>query len=350
MLRTVDVQREFPIFLYRHSRTPMAKRIDWDSQIGRRLKLRDLHVFVTVARRGSMAKAAAELGVSQPVVSAVVADLEHAIGVLRFDRRSKGVEPTRYGEALLKGGMATFDDLKQTIKAIEFLADPTSGEVKIGCPETVAGILDPVIRTLTQRYPRLVVHLSDVVAPTLDLPQLRDRTIDLALVRVAGSPSRHHFGEDLKVEVLFNDETLVVAGQQSPWGRRRKIELKELLDAPWILPPSYTLNSMIVMDAFRSRGLPPPKVSLVTFSVQLRLNLLATGPFVTVFPRAMMSLCADRFALKVLPIKLPVREWPVALVTLENRTLNPAVKLFVDEVRSAFKSLHSPQPTRRLSV
>jgi len=324
----------------------MVRRIDWDQQIGRRLKLRDLHVFVTVARRGSMAKAAAELGVSQPVVSQVVADLEHAIGVRLFDRSAKGVEPTLYGEALLKGGVATFDDLKQTIKAIEFLADPTSGEVKIGCPETVAAVLHPVIRTLMQRYPRLVVHLSDVVAPTLDLPQLRDRTIDLALVRVAGSPSRHHFGEDLNVEVLLNDETLVVAGLQSPWGRRRKIELKELLGAPWILPPSQTLNSMIVMDAFRSRGLEPPNVSLVTFSVQLRLNLVTTGPFVTVFPRSMMNLCADRFALKILPVKLPVREWPVALVTLKNRTLNPAVKLFIDEVRAAIKSLGAHAPNR----
>ena len=108
----------------------MAKRIEWDRQIGRRLKLRDLHVFITVARRGSMAKAAAELGVSQPVVSAVVADLEHVIGVRLFDRSTKGVEPTLYGEALLKGGIATFDDLTQTIKEIEFLADPSGGEVK----------------------------------------------------------------------------------------------------------------------------------------------------------------------------------------------------------------------------
>jgi DNA-binding transcriptional LysR family regulator len=69
---------------------PIARRIDWDRQIGRRLKLRDLHVFLTVAHRGSMAKAAAELGVSQPVVSAVIAGLEHAIGVRLFDRRPQG--------------------------------------------------------------------------------------------------------------------------------------------------------------------------------------------------------------------------------------------------------------------
>ena len=108
----------------------MAKGIDWDRQIGRRLKLRDLHVFLTVAQRGSMAKAAAELGVAQPVVSAVIAGLEHAVGVRLFDRSSRGVEPTLFGRALLKGGAVAFDELKQTVKQIEFLADPTVGEVR----------------------------------------------------------------------------------------------------------------------------------------------------------------------------------------------------------------------------
>src|SRR6185295_3999777 len=107
----------------------MARRIDWEQQIGRRLRLRDLHVFLTVANRGSMAKAAAELGVSQPVVSAVIAGLEHAVGARLFDRSARGVEPTRYGQALLKGGSVAIDELKQTVKQIEFLSDPATGEV-----------------------------------------------------------------------------------------------------------------------------------------------------------------------------------------------------------------------------
>jgi len=103
-------------------------RIDWDRQVGRRLKLRDLHVFLAVARRGSMAKAAVELNVSQPVVSEVIAGLEHAIGVRLFERSAQGVRPTLYGDALLQGGALALDQLKQTISRIGFLADPTVGE------------------------------------------------------------------------------------------------------------------------------------------------------------------------------------------------------------------------------
>ena len=316
----------------------MPKIADWNRHIGRTLRLRDLHVFFTVVHWGSMAKAGAHLGVTQSAVSQVIGDLEHAVGVKLLDRSPQGVEPTSYGRALLKGGNAAFDELKQTIQEIEFLADPTVGEVRIGCPETVAALLPPVVQSLSRRYPGIVVHVSDVVAPTLDLPQIRDRTLDLALVRVAGSPSRHRFGDDLKVEVVFDDETLVVAGQGSRWAGRRKIDIAELADEPWILPPPQTLNSMVVADAFKARGLEPPKIKLVTFSVQLRINLLEDGPYLSVMPRSMMRLYGKRLSVAVLPVRLPTREWPVAMVMLKRRSLNPAVKVFIEHLRESAKA------------
>src|SRR6185436_9445204 len=113
----------------------MLKRIEWHSQIGRRLHLRQLHVFSVVAERGSMAKAAAQLGVSTPTVSEIIADLEHGLGVRLLDRNAKGVEPTKYGDALLKRTRIIFDELKQSINDIEFLADPTTGEIRIASPQ-----------------------------------------------------------------------------------------------------------------------------------------------------------------------------------------------------------------------
>ena len=113
------------------------QKIDWDGQIGGRVRLRDLHVFFTVVRCGSMAKAASELGVSQPTVSEVIADLEHTYGVRLFDRSARGVAPTIYGDALLKRSIAAFDELKQSRRDIEFLADPARGELRIGCVQSL---------------------------------------------------------------------------------------------------------------------------------------------------------------------------------------------------------------------
>ena len=110
-----------------------------DERIGRRLRLRDLHILMSVARCGGMGKAAAELAVSQPAISKAIADMEHTFGVRLLDRTAQGVEPTLYGRALLKWGAAVFDDLRQGVKEIEFLADPAAGELRIG-PAAGAGL------------------------------------------------------------------------------------------------------------------------------------------------------------------------------------------------------------------
>ena len=97
----------------------MSKIVDWDSHIGRRLRLRDLHVFFAVVQSGSMAQAAADFRVSQPAVSKVIAGLEHTVGVRLLDRSPRGVEPTLYGRALLTRARAAFDELRLGIRDIE---------------------------------------------------------------------------------------------------------------------------------------------------------------------------------------------------------------------------------------
>src|SRR5918994_2254363 len=103
--------------------------MQWTDRIGRRIKLRDLHMLEAVVQAGSMTKAAGQLAISVPVVSKAIAELEHTIGVPLLDRSPQGVEPTAYGRALLRRGIVAFDELRQGMKDIEFISDPTTGEV-----------------------------------------------------------------------------------------------------------------------------------------------------------------------------------------------------------------------------
>ena len=318
----------------------MPRKIDWGSEVGRRIKLRDLHVFFTVAQHGSMGKAAAKLGVTTPTVSDVIADLENAVGVKLFDRNTRGVEPTIYGRAVLKRGLVAFDELKQCIRDIEFLADPTVGELWIGCPESVSSaILQAIIRTFKREYPRVVLHVEEVNAPTLELPALRTRKLDLLFARLIGPANGDPLAEDLNIETLFNDELAVVVGTHSKWARRRKTDLVDLVNEPWILTPPGTWTYSTLAKAFQARGLKMPELDLVTFSVHLRANLLANGAFVTAFPASFLKLNADRFTLKVLPLDLPVRPWPLTLITLKGRTLSPVVERFIKCAREIAKPL-----------
>jgi len=316
----------------------MPRKVDWDSQLGRRLKLRDLHVFFTVAGRGSMAKAAAQLGVTAPSVSEVIADLEHALGVKLFDRSSQGVEATIYGKALLKRGLVAFDELKQGIRDIEFLADPSVGKLRLMCDESIsAATLPLIIQNFSDRYPGVVMDVEPFDLRSY-VDKLRDRTYDLVLTRrPQPDPQNDPLGE-LNIEILFDDELAVAVGAQNPLALPRKIKLNELADARWILTAPGTWNYEIIAAMFRSHGLAMPRVAVNTLSVYLRANLLATGQFVTAFPRSVLRLYEERFKLKELRLDLPARAWPVTLLTLKHRTLSPVVERFVSCARDTIKS------------
>src|SRR5258705_6496399 len=148
--------------------------MDETNRIERRLKLHDMRVLISVVDAGSMHKAAERLATSQPAVSRAIADLEHALGVRLVDRSPSGIEPTRYGHAIIKRGLAVFDELRQGVKDIEFLSDPTSGELRIGCSEYAAGgpVL-AVIDRLTRQHPRMTLDVAIAPALTLyrDLPE-----------------------------------------------------------------------------------------------------------------------------------------------------------------------------------
>jgi DNA-binding transcriptional LysR family regulator len=308
----------------------MARNVDSDSQIGRRLRLRDLHLFFTVMQRGSMAKAASQLGISQPGVSEVIANLEHTLGVRLFDRSPQGVEPTVYGQAFFKRGLAAFDELKQGIRDIEFLSDPTSGEVRIGCGMTTASaILAPIIRQFSNTHPRVVLHYSELPPPRWELAGLRERTYDLVLGHLVTPLSREFHADDLNVELLFDDPFIVMAGPHSPWARRRKLDLRDLAKAPWILSEPHSASYSVVEQAFHRRGLPMPSVRILTAAMNLRAEMLANEPFVSAYPKSI----AKQYSLKVLPVDLEGPPWSVGIVTLKNRSLSPVVERFIEHVR-----------------
>jgi DNA-binding transcriptional LysR family regulator len=304
----------------------------WEHRVGRRLQLRDLHILLTVAQAGSMVRAAHELSMSQPAVSKAIATLEHTLGIRLLDRTAQGVEPTRYGLALLRRGAAVFDELRQGVSEIEYLSEQGVGELRIGYGEPLAiTLICEVISTLIAKYPRLILHIRRADTIALDFRDLRHRNVDLMVGRVA-MPFRE---EDLHAETILQHAVVVVAGARSPWLRRRKLKLADLLDEKWILLPPEMPESEWVASAFRSQGLKPPRARVTTLSLHMRAALLESGDFVSAFPPELLE-CYP--SIKALPVDLGLQPRPIAIVTLKNRTLSPAAELFISELRTAAKA------------
>jgi DNA-binding transcriptional LysR family regulator len=311
-------------------------------RISRRLKLRGLHIFDTVVQCGSMAKAASLLHVTQPAVSKAIDELERVIGLRLLDRNPQGVEATVYGRALLKRGTAIFDELQQGVKEIQFLADPTAGEVRIGCGEAFgAGVLPAILERLGRQYPRVVYHVVLTTSPEEELRVLRERRIDLLLTRV----EEPFLEDDMDADVLFHERLCVVAGEKNKWARRRRIELAELLDERWILTPPNSMPFALVEEAFRAKGLAVPVARAVSFSVHLRNSLLPTGRYLTVLPLSCLRYSPMRSALRALPVDFQSRPTPVAVVTLRHRTPNPVAQIVVECAREVVQPLRETKST-----
>jgi DNA-binding transcriptional LysR family regulator len=317
----------------------MAKTpADWDSRIGRRVTLRDLHTLFAVVEQGSMAKAGRHLGRSQSAVSQAIAAIEQAVGARLLDRTSRGVEPTNYGSVLLRRGRAAFDELRLGFNEIECLADPIVGEVRIACSELISGgILSAIIDRLLLRYPKIKLHVFETASRFVETPELQERKVDVRLALLSRPPQGKSASE-FDVEVLYNDQMCVVVGSENPLAHRRKIDLAELVNELWIAPAFPTPGGVAIIEAFRAHGLPPPQISVTATSLGLRNLLGMGGRFVVAVPLSLAKLYADRFFLKLLPIEFPT-QMAYAIITLKNRTLSPAVERFIECAREIAKPL-----------
>jgi DNA-binding transcriptional LysR family regulator len=140
--------------------------------------------------------------------------------------------------------------------------------------------------------------------------------------------------EHTNVGSLFEDNVVVVGGAKSRWARRRRIELEELVNEPWTLPPPGSSLGIIVATAFRARGLPPPEVTVVAESAIILNRLVGTGRFLTVFSEYSLRFSGIDPTLKVLPVELPGARRTVRIVSLKNRSLSPLAELFIDRMRA----------------
>jgi DNA-binding transcriptional LysR family regulator len=317
--------------------------MDWADRIGRRIKLRDLHVLLAVAECGSMAKASSQLSVSHPVVSKTISGLERTLGVRLFDRTSQGVQLTAHGSALLDCGVTVFNEMRHGLRVLESLSDPTAGELRVGCPEiTMAGLLPTIVEQFSQAYPRIRLDVVLAQPAMLQFEDLRERSVELVIGRI----SQEFLGDDLASERLFEEPFLAVAGSHSKVARRRRVTLEELIAESWVLPPYTSVPGSLILQIFRASNLAPPQPSITTLSAQLTATLVATGRFVGVLPSSVAHF-NRRAGLEVLPLKLPPVHFAASIVTVKGRTLSPAATLFIDCARQAIRPIAGSTGSKR---
>jgi DNA-binding transcriptional LysR family regulator len=308
--------------------------MDRMARIGSRISLRDLRILMAIADSGSMAKAAAKLGISHPAISKTISDIEGTLGVRLLDRGSQGTELTAYGEVLRRCGINIFDEMQQGLRSLDYLSDPNSGEVRLGCTDIILNsLVPPIVRRFAREYPGVQLDVKLANPGEHQIQQLRERNIDLLITRATGPQ------DDFNSEALFEEPFVFVVGRDSKFAKGRRTVLKDIMSCNWVLPPYDSAPGALVAAVFQANGVSPPQPLVKTIAIQLTVSLIASGEFVGILPRSVAALSAHQSALKILPLKSSGPRISAEIVYLNNRTLSPAVVAFMNCARKVATSL-----------
>jgi len=311
-------------------------------RLPRRLKMGELRVFVAVLEHRSFRKAAAALHITQPAVTKAIAGMEGVLGIKLFDRRADGVEPTVHGVAFAPHAAAIFNELRSAAQALDIVSSGATGTLHIGTvPMPGVAFLPIAIRNLVKAHPDIFV--SVVEARELDLAErLRKREIELAIFRSAlFSP-----GDDLEVEVLFDERLCVLASKDHPLAARQRVTWRELLDHPWVLPPADSFFLNHVRRSLDQLGLELPRHVVESISIGFQYGMVLHGAMLSFGLRPQFTFSPHRNMLVQLPVDIPSITGSVCAATLRSRQGSPLARRLIEEIRSLVLERRPERSTR----
>lgn len=313
----------------------------YDERLPRRLTLRGLRILLAVAEAGSIRKAGQALHLTQPAVTAAVAELEDAVGARLFERLPTGVAPTVHGERFIGRAKAIMGELRLATEEIEAVSRGAAGGLSLGVVSSpAAGVAAAAVARLIARHPTAVWSIHEGRNDALRR-QLKAREIDLAVVDLpadgAGDP-------DLTHAPLYEDGLCVLASRNHPLTAARRLTWADLAGQHWLMPEPGTPLEAYVADVLRGCGVTMPDFAPCTASVSLRSAILARGEpgMLTFGMRVQHAFSAVGSLLVMLDVDLPARTHVYGLATLKGRALPPLGEHLAAEIRRLAAAVPSP--------
>jgi len=298
-------------------------QLDW--YIRANLKPRHLQMLVSLDDFRNVGRVAASLNVTQPAVSKALAELERGLGLSLFERTARGVNPTAYGECMIRHARSVLGDLAQARDELRDLMQGASGKAAVGAlPAAAPALLPRAVALLKQRAPGTTIFIREGTMDTL-LPELRAGKLDV----IVGTLPHNGAGRDLDEKILFEERTTVVAGRSHPLAKLRKLNWPELGNYPWVLPPAGSLLREPLEDAFQRNGVPIPNNSIESLSVHVIVMYLQVSSALACLSREVARHYEELGLIAILPLELPKLVRPVGMTWSRARALSPSATLMM---------------------
>lgn len=251
------------------------------------MELRHLRYFIAVAEELSFSRAAQRLHMAQPPLSNQIKQLEEELGVLLFERTSRGVRVTEAGELLLEEARRVFLQVDQTVRIVRRVGHGEVGRLTLGfVPSSSNEMLPPILRAFSDRFPEVELFLREM-RPDLIVQRLYDKQIDVGFLYLPlDDPS-------LNVECVSREPLVLALAETHPLASEPQVELKALAEESFILPARYQRMPGLygqVTETCRQAGFIPNAVQKDVWLMQTIVALVAGSTGVALVPASLRNL------------------------------------------------------------
>ena len=298
-----------------------------------RLKLRHLRFLVALDTHRKLQRAADEIAISQPAASKMLGEIEQAVGIALFERLPRGIEPTEYGEVLVRRARAMLAEFARASGEISAIQSGAGGSVAIGTVMAPAvGAVHEALNEIRRSRPALqisvVVAMSDVLVN--DLLQSR---LDFVLARIPPGID----GDDLAYRECEAEDCCLLVRRGHPLAALNVVTPADLVGRDWVLQPTGSLLRRKLDAMMHRHGLPLPDRILDTSSELITLAMVsrtdAIAAVAVAVAELLQSLGGD---FEILRLSEPLTVEPFGLVRLRSRALSPAAELVYEAIERRY--------------
>jgi DNA-binding transcriptional LysR family regulator len=301
-----------------------------------RLKTRQLLLLIALDDHRNIHRAAEELHMTQPAASKQIKDLEEMLDVRLFDRLPRGMEPTMFGETMIRHARMALTSLALAHDDIVALKAGLAGQVEVGVIMTPAMALLPrAIARVKEQAPMLRIG-AHMEASNVLIDRLQRGTLDFMIGRILEKEN----SAGLMYEELTEEPACAVVRVGHPLLQQKALSLKDLHDRPWILPPHGSILRHRFDMMFHRAGLAVPVDVVDTTALLLITALLQQTDSLHVMPLEVAQYYASLSVISILPIELPCKMDAFGIIRQKDHLLSPGAELLLNAVRLAAKELY----------
>ncbi|TXI74285.1 MAG: LysR family transcriptional regulator [Dechloromonas sp.] len=303
-----------------------------------RLKTRHLLLLIHLYEQRSVLRAAEAANMTQPAASKLLAEMEDLLGVTLFDRHARGVEPTWYGQVLIRRARAALSEIGRAHDEISALRSGRTGQAAIGTVVNPGTTLVPqAIAAVKREFPDILIKVEmDYSRPLV--ARLLDGQLDIVIGRIMDSDN----SAELDFEPLADEPHAVIVRSGHPLASRARVTHADLVDYGWIMPPDASVLRSRLNAVFLEHGLLLPQDIVETASLPVIIHLLRYSDLLTALPAESVGPYLQTGQMRVLPVDLGVRMEVFGIIRRRDQLLSPGAERVLAALRTTARQIYPP--------